>query len=439
MKDKLAVFDKFSAISTKQWKQKIQFLLNGADYNQQCVWQSHEEISINPFYNAETTSDKEFHSSRNTRVLLPVQTLQEVIENADFDYFIINNVSEEEIATLAEKEISFKTIWISASFDNVSKFVENQLFEKVILGFDPIGNLSKTGNFYKNKIDDFSQWKLLFEKQRIIYIDASFFAEAGATKIQQIAYAFSILSEYLNLVEYDDNQSIKVFVEFTQQADFYLEIAKIKAFRWIFESVFSEFQNIELQIITRPSSRNISLFTSDEKNNEIRHKWALQSGIFGGSDYLVPCGLFYQKNNLEFIDFSQKIIQNTNENWINGSFFFGNSISQMAQKSLTLWREIEKGRGYLSALKQHIIQRKIKEKAVQSQTLFNEKIVNKSLNLHEKVFDYFPKKNLQKTLVEPILSKRISQEREISTYLEYKKIKLNLILILSFAKWNFTK
>jgi len=47
------LFDDFDAVSSKQWKQKIQFDLNGADYNNTLVWKSNEDIHVKPFYHAD--------------------------------------------------------------------------------------------------------------------------------------------------------------------------------------------------------------------------------------------------------------------------------------------------------------------------------------------------------------------------------------------------
>ena len=44
------LFDDFDSISSKQWKQKIQFELDGADYNQTLIWNSPEDIQVKPFY-----------------------------------------------------------------------------------------------------------------------------------------------------------------------------------------------------------------------------------------------------------------------------------------------------------------------------------------------------------------------------------------------------
>ena len=45
------LFSEFQPVSTKQWKQQIQFDLKGADYNEALVWESPEGIKVKPFYN----------------------------------------------------------------------------------------------------------------------------------------------------------------------------------------------------------------------------------------------------------------------------------------------------------------------------------------------------------------------------------------------------
>ena len=47
------LFDGFPEVSAKQWKQKIQYDLKGADYNEALVWESLEGIKVKPFYNEE--------------------------------------------------------------------------------------------------------------------------------------------------------------------------------------------------------------------------------------------------------------------------------------------------------------------------------------------------------------------------------------------------
>jgi len=50
------LFQNFESVSAKAWKQKIQFELNGKDFNDQLVWNSIEGIDVKPFYHSETYS-----------------------------------------------------------------------------------------------------------------------------------------------------------------------------------------------------------------------------------------------------------------------------------------------------------------------------------------------------------------------------------------------
>ena len=44
------LFNDFDPISSKQWKQRIQFELDGADYAKSLIWNSPEDIQVKPFY-----------------------------------------------------------------------------------------------------------------------------------------------------------------------------------------------------------------------------------------------------------------------------------------------------------------------------------------------------------------------------------------------------
>ena len=43
------LFEDFDEVSAKQWKQKIQYDLKGADYNDTLVWKSPEGINVKPY------------------------------------------------------------------------------------------------------------------------------------------------------------------------------------------------------------------------------------------------------------------------------------------------------------------------------------------------------------------------------------------------------
>ena len=67
------LFKDFEPVSSKQWKQQIQYELKGADYNETLVWESPEGIKVKPFYHADedvninnvTSSNEPFKSLQN--------------------------------------------------------------------------------------------------------------------------------------------------------------------------------------------------------------------------------------------------------------------------------------------------------------------------------------------------------------------------------------
>ena len=50
------LFENFESGSAKAWKQKIQFELQGKDFNDHLVWNSIEGIDVKPFYHSEAYS-----------------------------------------------------------------------------------------------------------------------------------------------------------------------------------------------------------------------------------------------------------------------------------------------------------------------------------------------------------------------------------------------
>jgi len=68
---KTSLFDEFDAISPKAWKQKIQFELNGADFNESLLWESPEGIQVKPFYTAQDLGVGN----------IPIETTKKKLEN----------------------------------------------------------------------------------------------------------------------------------------------------------------------------------------------------------------------------------------------------------------------------------------------------------------------------------------------------------------------
>jgi methylmalonyl-CoA mutase len=158
------------------------------------------------------------------------------------------------------------------------------------------------------------------------------------------------------------------------------------------------------------------------------------SAILGGSDviYNLPYDSLYHESN----EFGNRISRNQllvikKESYLDkvnnpsdGAYYIESLTNQMGDKAINLFKEIESNGGFLTQLKSGTIQRKIKDSAKQEQEDFDfGKLVllgtNKHPNTNDKMKDNLEKspflsKVSRKTLIEPIIEKRLSEKLEIS-------------------------
>ena len=105
-----------------------------------------------------------------------------------------------------------------------------------------------------------------------------------------------------------------------------------------------------------------------------------------------------------------------------GSYYIESLSHQLAEKALGLFKEIEATGGFLKALHQGTIQKKIKQSANKEQALFDsgELVLvgsNTYANADDRMKDSlelfpFQKKQARKTIIEPILAKRLASSLE---------------------------
>ena len=105
-----------------------------------------------------------------------------------------------------------------------------------------------------------------------------------------------------------------------------------------------------------------------------------------------------------------------------GAYYIEQLTQEITAKALTIFKEIEAKGGFLAQLKNGVIQRKIKESANRQQEQFDQSEFvlvgsNKYQNNDDQMSQElekspFLKMNKRKTLIEPILLKRLSENIE---------------------------
>lgn len=448
------LFNDFPEISAKAWKQKIQVDLKGEDYNDKLVWESPEGIMVRPFYHSEDLEALDLTAlPKNTAwkigqlvyagnaVAANKKALGAIEMGAESIHFTVptDKIAIRELLRnidLKKIEAHFNLQFLSPAYIASIMDTAGNDSKNLFLNIDIIGNLARSGNWYHNLENDFKMLDTLctLNHPSTLGVNLALYENAGANKVQQLAYALAHANEYLNHLDRSNREALKNS-EFTFTvsvgSDYFFEIAKLRALRILFGTLALEYGAMpHCHITAIPTKRNKTLY--DYNNNLLRTVTECMSAILGGADTVcnMPYDAIYHKEN----DFGTRMARNQllllkHEGHFNkvgniadGSYYIEVLTQQLANKALELFKQIETGGGFLSQLKQHLIQKKIKESAHKEQERFNkqEKILigsNKYPMETEKIkndLELYPfvKTHTRKTLIEPILEKRLSEELE---------------------------
>lgn len=254
--------------------------------------------------------------------------------------------------------------------------------------------------------------KELLAKQfrRNICVDISLHQNAGAAIYQQLGIALAKTKELVEI--YGAEILNKLVFRIAIGPNYFFEMAKLRAFKIIFNQLSKEYGLDEIPyIFAETSLRNKAV--SDKENNLIRSTLELASAMIGGADAVFSNNYLVDRNteNSEEISFKQQIVLayesiiNVFEDASNGSYYIEDITQQIAEKSWALFVEIEEAGGYLELLQQGTIQKRIYEHAVEEQKWVEEgKIKLIGVNL-------YPKLEVKKSLEEFYNEKEIKPVR----------------------------
>lgn len=437
------LFDEFESVSANAWKQKIQVDLKGADYNKTLLWQTDEGITVKPFYTKEDRT--------NTRINLPKKGFNICQTIFVDDEKIANSLAlnalkrgANSIQFTASKPFDpklllkgfpgktllfFKLAFLDVNFQ--TKLAEFCDSENTFFQTDIIGNLAEVGNWFTNLKEDHQQLeKIVKNTHNCISVSGDLYQNAGANISQQLAYILAHANEYLN--HFGKDVASKIHFNFAVGSNYFFEIAKLRAFRILWESLLNEYdvKNVEAHIFTQPSLRNKTIY--DYNVNMLRTTSECMSAILGGSNTIanVSYDEIYHKSN----EFGERISRNQllilqqesylkeAQNFADGAYYIETITNQLAEKALAIFQQIEKAGGFLHQLKAGIIQRKIQESALKEEENFNDKKIvllgtnmqiNKADTMKQDLELYpFVKQRNIKTIITPIIRKRLSETVE---------------------------
>lgn len=445
-----SLFNEFEPVSAKQWKQKIQFDLKGADYNDTLVWTSNEGIPVKPFYHSDDFDEFPNPSEMPSNTFKICETifvsnvekanalaLSAIKEGTESLKFIIPSEAIDIEILLARIDIAKIPMYFEFHFlseDVIKKVSAIAPTGGIYINTDIIGNLAKTGNWYSNLNDAFLKFEACLQYSNSFSVNIALYQNAGANMIQQLAYAMAHANEYFNYIENaskDLTSEISVVFNVAVGSNYFFEIAKLRALRLLFSSLEQEYSaDYNCHIFATPSKRNKAIY--DYNTNMLRTTTECMSAVLGSADTIcnLPYDAMFHKDN----DFGSRIARNqllilkhesyfdVVDNPSDGSYYIESITQQLAEKALVLFKDIEANGGFLKQLKNGTIQRKIKESAAKEQEQFNtgnEAILgsNKHPNPKDRMKDNleiypFVKTEKRKTLIETIIEKRLTENLE---------------------------
>ena len=414
------LFSDFPPVSTKEWMEKINADLKGADFEKKLVWRSGEGINVRPFYREEDLEQLayldvlpgEFPFVRgNTDRANGWHIRQEIkvtnIKDANRKALEILNrgvtslgfrIEDKDLITTGSIATLLSGIDLNTTEINFDvQGIYNRLLEALLPSFekssnitgsvnlDPLVVLTITGKVCFTIEEGFDFAKELTEKTKhlrgfkTISVNAEHFGNAGSTIVQELAFALSMGNEYLSqLTDRElavDDIANNMKFNFSVGSNYFMEIAKLRAARLLWANIVKEYGAEEdagkMHIHCETAEWNKTIY--DPYVNLLRTQTEAMSAVLGGTQSLtvLPFDIFYKEPD----GFSERIARNQQlllkeESYFDkvkdiaaGSYYIENLTDSIAAEAWKLFTEIENKGGYLNALKEGFIQQLVKESA----------------------------------------------------------------------------
>ena len=359
----------FATVTLQDWENLVKKQLKTDDIYAILSKENLEGISVKPYYDKSPDNLKNLPKVEESTHL--VAKYQEGLEEDAYAFLLNNNV----------EKLSDKTIFVANEdlAGHITMSDENKYFSLIDV-------------FENNEINKQLAEELLSKNfERNICVDASLYQNAGASITQQLTFS---LGKAKDLAEVFGAEILnKLVFKFAIGANYFFEIAKIRAFKMLFNQFSKEF-NLDLvpYVFAETSLRNKA--KNDEENNLIRSTLEIAAAMIAGSDAVFANDFKVQNSNTlsEEISFKQQVVLayesiiNVFEDAANGSYYVEEITHQLAEKAWKLFVELDNSGSFSENLKSGKIAEIIYNQAIAEQNWVEEgKIKLIGVNLYPKL------------------------------------------------------
>lgn len=414
MTDNQKLFSEFPPITTQEWMDKITTDLKGADFEKKLVWKTNEGFKVKPFYRME-----DLDGLKQTEALpgeYPyVRGIKKdnnwlIRQDIEVDDMQKANAKIKEILTkgiesvglkIKKKDVNKENITLLLNGIDATKIELNfstcvkasaQLAEILIqyftekgynlsdlhgsINFDPYKRMLTRGKDFENYIDETAQLittAKALPNYRVVAINASFLANAGASITQELGYALAWGADYLSKLT-DKGLTVEEVasnIKFNMGvgSNYFMEIAKFRTARMIWAQIVRSFSpqcpNAEkMQIHAETSTFNLTIY--DAHVNLLRTQTEAMSATLGGVSSLTVNA--FDKAYKTPDDFSERIARNQQlllkeESHFGkvvdpaaGSYYIETLTAAIAEQAWQHFLAVDEEDGFYECVKKGIIQ-----------------------------------------------------------------------------------
>lgn len=405
----LPLFSEFSPASKEIWKQQTLKDLKGKDFEATLLWNTAEGIVVEPYYAEEDLVGERFVEiqacqTKNTGWLNQpqVEVGEEKATNAQLkalfqkgvDALTLDLTKNKKIELtklldgikLSETPVFFQTGGQeAATVSELLRFIPYQM--KGGLADDGLARWMQTGELsatYFKELANCIRQTQTSPQFRTVCVGSHAFHNAGANIAQELAFTLSSAVTYLDKLT-DESLAVeeilpKVYFSLSIGTNYFLEIAKIRALRYLWERISLQFLKEEDTSLRRYDKANCYIHAQTStfydaattpNTNMLRATTEAMSAVMGGCDALTvhAYDVVFQESD----EFSGRIARNISillkgESYLDktidpaaGSYYLENLTLQLADAAWALFLKIEEKGGFMEAIAQNIIQDAIEE------------------------------------------------------------------------------
>jgi methylmalonyl-CoA mutase len=425
------LFSEFPPLKKSDWLAELARDLKGKSFEETLVWKTIEGIDVQPVYTAEDVSPIAIPAKPSGEWLLREEIFERDFKKANEQARFALNRGASAVAFFAEptapSEINalFDGIWLEAApvhfyvcrnalsvlnlfLDEVRSRKLDSKFIHGTVDVDAIAAFASEGKWDKDAFSKAREMIALakaYPNFKTMTIRADVYHNAGATLAQELAFALATTVEYLAALTEQgvsaDEILAHIEISFAISSNYFLEIAKLRAARWLFKELAGIYgANAAPTIHASSATWNKTIF--DSHNNLLRATVEAMAAATGGADSITVARFDdrYAKPN----EFSAHLSRNTSlilkdESHLDktidaskGSYYLESLTETLGEKAWKYFQQIESSGGMIAALRSGAAQSDIRRAREAKEKLIAEKKeqfigVTKSPNAKEKMRD----------------------------------------------------